>query len=235
VASASHPDDLPELCRAHVDNLVATLSDEKVVGRAAEELRDLVSAVVIHWVADAAAHRVEIEGKLLERLQTENPAVRAGRLLVCVVRLSWLRGQDLNLRPSGYEPDELPGCSTPRRSTEVWYGMPRGLLAIGFICIVLREVSLFRSGGDLLSHVLRRSTIGVGTLIGRVRDGIGSFVPAMTTRPEKRQGTVFRRSPNISDCSRFSRLRAFDDLEGKVFALLFPDQIKPIGQLVPVS
>ncbi len=28
----------------------------------------------------------------------------------------WLRGPDLNRRPSGYEPDELPGCSTPRPS-----------------------------------------------------------------------------------------------------------------------
>jgi len=27
---------------------------------------------------------------------------------------NWWRGGDLNFRPSGYEPDELPDCSTPR-------------------------------------------------------------------------------------------------------------------------
>ena len=32
-------------------------------------------------------------------------------------------------------------------------------------------------GGDLLSHALRRSTIGAEGFHGRVRDGIGCFTP----------------------------------------------------------
>ena len=30
-------------------------------------------------------------------------------------RKVWLRGRDLNPRPLGYEPNELPDCSTPRQ------------------------------------------------------------------------------------------------------------------------
>ena len=39
-----------------------------------------------------------------KKLLTQHPHLKKG----------WLRGRDLNSRPSGYEPDELPGCSTPR-------------------------------------------------------------------------------------------------------------------------
>jgi hypothetical protein len=44
---------------------------------------------------------------------------------------------------------------------------------------------LGRSGSDLLSRVLRRSTIGARGFHGRVRDGIGCLPPAITTRSSK--------------------------------------------------
>jgi hypothetical protein len=33
---------------------------------------------------------------------------------VGLISAKWLRGRDLNPRPLGYEPNELPGCSTPQ-------------------------------------------------------------------------------------------------------------------------
>ncbi len=92
----------------------------------------------------------------------------------------------MNLRPSGYEPDELPGCSTPRR-------FPAVMLSLRVFSFE-RSSLLFRSGGDLLSHVLRRSTIGATALNGRVRDGIGCFARAKATRPEKKRD---RRYPAV--------------------------------------
>ena len=45
-------------------------------------------------------------------------------------------GQDLNLRPSGYEPDELPNCSTPR------YGVL--LLSLFSLIIIIQPIEKAR-------------------------------------------------------------------------------------------
>ena len=50
----------------------------------------------------------------------------------------------------------------------------------------VRDRVLGRPGNVLLSHALRRSTIGAEGLHGRVRNGIGCFPLAITTRPSKR-------------------------------------------------
>ena len=50
----------------------------------------------------------------------------------CDSRIFKWRGQDLNLRPRGYEPRELPGCSTPRPNL----GLATANLKHGWNCAV---------------------------------------------------------------------------------------------------
>ena len=88
-----------------------------------------------------------------------------------------------------------------------------------------------RLGDDLLSHALRRSTIGATVLNGRVRDGIGCFTRAMITKPGKISGNV-----TLSHQQDRKRTRPSQAIcSGSGEAGLPLDQIKPIGQLVPVS
>src|SRR5687768_11687172 len=67
-----------------------------------------------------------------------------------------------------------------------------------------RGGALVRSGGDLLSRVLGRSTISGCALNGRVRDGIGCVAQPMATRPDQGSWEAGRRAsapPRISQTS----------------------------------
>jgi hypothetical protein len=98
---------------------------------------------------------------------------------------------------------------------------------------------LFRFGGDLLSRVLGRSTIGAAALNGRVRDGIGCFARAVATKPGKRTGGV----PLWDGAARRTRDLSFQTLSEVGVGFLsgvggptcFRIGSKPIGRLVPVS
>ena len=105
----------------------------------------------------------------------------------------------MNLRPSGYEPDELPDCSTPRhhlRNIALAAARDRdpglGGRSKPSSCkdhrnrLACDGIALGRPGSDLLSHTLRCSTIGAEGLHGRVRDGIGCVPLAIATRSSKR-------------------------------------------------
>ena len=190
----------------------------------------------------------------------------------------------MNLRPSGYEPDELPGCSTPRhhvfRAVSArylpWKRCRHGQCGATIVCrtrfqamskgiardccclhailaeriggidapgqgpVLAKDVSdekmeacahrsyrrpvmddaLYRPGSDLLSRVLRRSTIGAGAFHGRVRNGIGCLKLRKNHQVGKKHHwkLVFFRHLRVAT-NDYWQMRT----------------IKPIGQLVPVS
>ena len=82
---------------------------------------------------------------------------------------SWWRGQDLNLRPSGYEPDELPDCSTPRRSNLVTLPSPYAVATGHGSCRPrFRRRPVRTSGLDYVARTQRRDVAYA------VEDGIAS-------------------------------------------------------------
>ena len=86
---------------------------------------------------------------------------------------------------------------------------------------------LSRIGGDLLSHTWRCSTIGATALNGRVRNGAGCFARAVTTKP--------RQSGKYSQVNCVYWCMTIDVSKSDFEVCLLLDQIKPIGQLVPVN
>ena len=81
-----------------------------------------------------------------------------------------------------------PDRAAPGRGSErgVWDGGGSGRVFRRPTSVVCGPISvLCRPGDDLLSHVLRQSTIGAKAFDGRVRDGIGSDRLARAARPAK--------------------------------------------------
>ena len=113
----------------------------------------------------------------------------------------------MNLRPSGYEPDELPGCSTPRhqKCSGLLLKKPSTNCGTAFRTIyktdkfrMSNESEFRRPGSDLLSRALRQSTIGAAEFHGRVRNGIGWSICAITTWSSELANThIKRRHPTF--------------------------------------
>ena len=93
--------------------------------------------------------------------------------------------------------------------------------------------SLIWPGGDLLSHALRRSTIGAEDFHGRVRDGIGCGPLAIATRPGERTVTTGDQRLSARGLNAFCR-RANTVTKGNR-CLSACKAIKPIERLVLVS
>ena len=100
--------------------------------------------------------------------------------------------------------------------------------------------ALGRPGSDLLSHTLRCSTIGAEGLHGRVRNGVGCFPLAITTRSTQRANTVPKSGAGMfldnDICIRYSCTYSFCErpqVPGLSLRTMYA--IKPVERLVPVS
>src|SRR3984957_8013922 len=131
---------------------------------------------------------------------------------------------------------ERPGCFGGRAFGLVWIG-------VAYIFWGLLFVAFCGPGGDLLSQVLRHSTIGARTFDGRVRDGIGSDRSAKVTRPAKveKEANFFGACTHPNDADDTGLAKVLYDFaqalsrRHRTHGHRVMRAFKPIELLVPVS
>jgi site-specific DNA recombinase len=82
------PRDIVALYRAHVDALAETLSGGDVVGRASDQLHELIEQITVTWDEDARAHHLDLTGDLVLLLSAGDNKKAAGlSSAACSLRL----------------------------------------------------------------------------------------------------------------------------------------------------
>ena len=128
----------------------------------------------------------------------------------------WLRGRDLNPRPLGYEPNELPDCSTPRQGQTKYPASPHFSLWIR-----LERHSKFEIENP--KSEIRNSLVGLGRVelptsrLSGVRSNQLSYRPRVSSaRPITRTVTCEfcrKKEPHFSSVRSVSTV---DAPEGRV-------------------
>ena len=93
-------------------------------------------------------------------------------------KFNWLRGLDLNQGPSGYEPDELPDCSTPRLIQTCYITIK--LLSKSIVNNILLNIGDTEFIGsnltELLSSKIKFNIISCDNYSGSIRNYIASKI-----------------------------------------------------------
>jgi hypothetical protein len=105
-----HPH-MAEVFRQKATTLAAGLQHDEHRDAAREALRGFLDRIVI----PPGDELLQVVGNF-EKMLTAASARK--NTVAAAVDKGWLRGRDLNPRPLGYEPNELPDCSTPRHATK---------------------------------------------------------------------------------------------------------------------
>ena len=66
------PANLPDVYRHYVSELVQTLTSEKVVGRAVDEIRQIIERITVNYDEDNKSHTMEVVGNIVEMLGKSN-------------------------------------------------------------------------------------------------------------------------------------------------------------------